>query len=80
VADKLSQEQVLEMMRNGWSCSVSHFGGSWTLQEGKIGHGGATKRPHGQVMNALIKKRLIVSLPYKLASFVTEYALTDRGE
>jgi hypothetical protein len=31
-------------------------------------------------MNALIKKRLIVSLPYKLASFVTEYALTDRGE
>jgi hypothetical protein len=82
VREKLTQEQVLDLMRNGWSCIYSHSmsrfsDGYWMLQQGKSGHGGATKQPHGQTMKALVRKKLIKALPYKTASFHTEFVLAE---
>ena len=81
MAEKLTQTEVLDLMRNGWSCSTSHLGSrSWTLQQGKVGHGGATKRVHGGTMNALIKRRLIVAKPYRPGKFITEYEVSPGDE
>ena len=84
MADKLKQEEVLKLMREGWSCSRSHGSGRdsgwWTLQHGKLGYGGDTKHPHGQTMNALVTKKLIIGLPYVLASFRTEYVLAEKTD
>ena len=85
MADKISQEEVLELMRNGWSCYHSHYlgrfsAGYWGLQKGKIGHGGTTKIPHGSVMNALVRKKLIIGKPYKAGTFLNEYVLPSQSD
>ena len=80
MVDKISRGEVLALMADGWSCWKGHNGGRWTLQQGKAGHGGETKHPHGATMLSLDRNGLIKALPYKMASFRTDYVLTTRPQ
>lgn len=78
MTEKITQQEVEAMMRNGWSCHHAHGirdSGWWTLQEGAQGHGGKTLKPHGQTMNALIRRGIIKHLPYEAGMFHTVYVL-----